>query len=443
LALVVFVKTYNIESRFPFGWDQARDANMAWQIIRDHKLTLIGPQVVSDDAFFLGPLWYYLLVPFYFLFNMNPLGAGAFAVINAVVTTLALYFLSRKLLGTKEAVFTSLIYALLPDAGAWNPILIPLLVIGTLWSLLEIIDGKKKYIILSFLLLGLGLQIHFQAIFFVILLIFSFYVYYKYKNKLPVKELIYGIGIFIFTFLPLIIFDLRHNFINFNGVFKLFGIGVPNLHNQITYLSQIENVLPKFLSTATFFLPNFMNYKVIIGPIILICALVGIYKMRIKKSKKILLTIFILLPVIIFSFYKGNLSEYYFVICTIPILLGFVGFLKIVFDSSLTGKLIVALLLCLLVIFQIKTVVTANDLTSLYYQKQTVLYLKQQKEDSIINVSFDVPVNADAGFKYLFKYYNFYPQNRPEGHLWTISIPAKKDLIKSRVIFGNMEIIRK
>ena len=76
-------------------------------------------------------------------------------------------------------------------------------------------------------------------------------------------------------------------------------------------------------------------------------------------------------------------------------------------------------------------------------QKQAIQYLKNQKEDALINVSFDVPVNHDPGFKYLFKYYGLKPQDIPEAHLWTISIPADKEPDKVRAVFGNVGVIRR
>lgn len=60
LVSIVF-KGYRLAELMPFEWDQERDAQMMWQMLKDYKPTLIGPRAVGADGFFLGPWWYYFL----------------------------------------------------------------------------------------------------------------------------------------------------------------------------------------------------------------------------------------------------------------------------------------------------------------------------------------------------------------------------------------------
>jgi hypothetical protein len=49
-----FLRFYHLEKRFVFDWDQENICYSVKNIIKG-KLTLIGPRVVSDAGFFLGP----------------------------------------------------------------------------------------------------------------------------------------------------------------------------------------------------------------------------------------------------------------------------------------------------------------------------------------------------------------------------------------------------
>jgi 4-amino-4-deoxy-L-arabinose transferase-like glycosyltransferase len=138
--------------------------------------------VVGPDAFFLGPLWYYLLTPAYFLFSLDPLGAAIFGAVVGFLTTLGVYLVVKNLFGIKEAFFASLIWSTFPDRVVWNPILIPLCVLLLLWTLVKISEKKAQYIPIAFLIFGLGLQFHFQAIFFIFPIFWAIFLYYIKAN---------------------------------------------------------------------------------------------------------------------------------------------------------------------------------------------------------------------------------------------------------------------
>ena len=69
----MYLRFYKIEYIQSFGWDQGRDAWLVRDIING-KIVLNGPRT-GIGHFHLGPLWYYLLVPFYLLTNLDPVGA--------------------------------------------------------------------------------------------------------------------------------------------------------------------------------------------------------------------------------------------------------------------------------------------------------------------------------------------------------------------------------
>lgn len=125
LFLAFFMRFHNLEARLPFGWDQARDAQVIWSILKAGKPTLIGPRVVSDDAFFLGPFWFYFLAPFFILFNMDPLSLGAVVLVSGVVTTLILFLFVKKIAGNVAALIGSFIWATILMSQPGIPCLYP------------------------------------------------------------------------------------------------------------------------------------------------------------------------------------------------------------------------------------------------------------------------------------------------------------------------------
>lgn len=442
LGVAVFFRFYKLEELFPFGWDQERDAQVMWHMLKEGRLILIGPRAVGPDAFFLGPLWFYLLAPFYFIFGMDPIGAAVFTAFSGIITTLAIYLvIIRYFFSTKEAIFGGLLWATQLDRVAWNPILIPLFSLIMLYLLIKIVGGKNKLIPLAFLVVGLGLHIHFQAVFFFVPLILALYFYYKRTSLIPIKDLVIGAVLLLLTFAPLLLFDLRHEFINIKSFLKFFSVS-PASHFQLSEVVYRINVAFSTLIRGIS-IPELSFIPISSGLIIFLLSTIGILVSSLNKQNKTMLLSFIFIPPLAFSFYKGVLSEYYFVLSTVPIIIGISIVLKKVYDLSYLGKSIVAILVLFLLGIRFTDLLSAQDLTSLYYKKQAVQYILNQKLDPIFNVSYSVPINAEAGIGYLFKFYGKEPQNIPEGHLWTIVIPANGENVPPLVTFGDIGVIRR
>src|SRR3990167_10223815 len=91
ISLGLFFSFYHLPEQYVFEYDRERDYRDVKSIVVDHKFTLIGPTV---NAFiYLGPWYNYFQVPFFILFDGDPLyGAYLIASINFAVCLL-IYFL--------------------------------------------------------------------------------------------------------------------------------------------------------------------------------------------------------------------------------------------------------------------------------------------------------------------------------------------------------------
>ena len=99
----IFLRFYLLEEKSSFGWDQVDNAWAAKNIIVDKKLPLVGMQAKGSSGFFIGPYYYYLLVPVYFLTNLDPIASGIFAGITSVISFFIIYFITRSLFSNKIA----------------------------------------------------------------------------------------------------------------------------------------------------------------------------------------------------------------------------------------------------------------------------------------------------------------------------------------------------
>src|SRR3990167_4634228 len=71
LSGAFFVRVYRVDQLMWFFFDQGRDALVIWRLWHEGKLFLIGP-VTGLAGIFLGPLYYYLIAPFYLMGGGNP-----------------------------------------------------------------------------------------------------------------------------------------------------------------------------------------------------------------------------------------------------------------------------------------------------------------------------------------------------------------------------------
>ncbi len=71
LAFAFFFRAYRVQGLLGFYYDQGRDGLVIWDLIHQGKMFLIGP-TTGLAGVFLGPFYYYLIAPFYFLGKGDP-----------------------------------------------------------------------------------------------------------------------------------------------------------------------------------------------------------------------------------------------------------------------------------------------------------------------------------------------------------------------------------
>src|SRR3989344_2122005 len=89
LVLAAFLRLYRIADYMTFLGDEGRDVLVVYNILHG-KLTLLGP-TSSVGGFFLGPIYYYFMAPFLWLFNYNPVGPAVMVALFGIATVYLIY----------------------------------------------------------------------------------------------------------------------------------------------------------------------------------------------------------------------------------------------------------------------------------------------------------------------------------------------------------------
>jgi 4-amino-4-deoxy-L-arabinose transferase-like glycosyltransferase len=408
LALFAFLRFYKLPQRTIFNWDQERDAFEVQKILSGDP-SLIGPRVLGPKGFFLGPYFYYLLAPFYFLTGGHPQAIVYFLIVLNLVFFLVAYLIVKKIWGEKTALIFLFLWSICPatiETTAWNPALIPLMIILIWYALL-----KKSYFWLG-LSLSLAINFHFQAVFlapFVLLFLF-------WQKELSGKNLgKVALGFFL-PFTPLLLFDLKHNFLNLK-LLAQFIKGRGEGGDFLAWLPVVKN-----------FLTGFWGQKEIWLSLTIILILLNFWLIKKRKNsfdKNFLKSLFCLYPIVLlgFSLYGQRPSEYYF-----NFLLPFFILVLALFINSF-GKLKRLFFLLLFVLLWLpKTMEKIAPISvSLAAKDRAIAYLAEENGETPAEVRYQAPLGEEAGFSYLLDYYGLVKATEGERKIWLISIPPAEE----------------
>lgn len=222
LFLAVFFRFFHLFSWLSWGMDQEYEAYLVKNIITGRHFPLIGVNA-SDTGLYLGPAFiYFASIPFMF-FNGNPLGWAFLASVVGVLVTYLIYRVGKEMFSAVTAVFASLFYGgsfltAFYDRQFWNPMLVPLFSLFLGFFLYKILKNHPKVLVLTALFFGLAIQSHLSVLIFIPLIVYVFWV----KHRIFSKRIIFlSLGIFLLTQIPLLIFEVKHNFINAKAAVRL------------------------------------------------------------------------------------------------------------------------------------------------------------------------------------------------------------------------------
>ena len=431
LLFAFLIRIYGIGELLNFHYDQGRDALVIWDLTHNGKLFLIGP-TTGLAGVFRGPFYYYLIAPFYLIASGNPIYPTIFLIFTSVLAVWLMYYLVLKFQDKQSAlisiILSSFSFALVM-ASRWlsNPtpmlLLSMLLVLGIYltvkgkqygWFIISFVSG------LSLFSFGSSGELFYVPAIFILLVL-------DWKNKPNLKTLLISLFLFSITFMPLVVFDLKHDGILRSGMAS-------------NFVEEKSFALPTKLvseSRTKFFYDSFSTKlfhsreKTEVVLLIILTVLTILYLPSLIKNRftRIIL-ILITAPVVGLYFYQGNHMNLYDYYMTgyYMIFLFFVSLvLGKVWNKNILGKLFVIFLLIIFIRnnyypLNFKLTDTSSSPNSLNFinQLQAVDFISKDSKDKEFNIDVYVPPVISYSYDYLFKWKGIRQEENQVNLLYTL-----------------------
>lgn len=432
LFLASFLRLYRISDYMTFLGDEGRDVLIVRHIL-EGKFTLLGP-TSSVGGFFLGPIYYYLMAPFLWLFKYNPAGPAVMVALFGIATVWFTYKIGSEFFNKKAGLIAALLCSVSPvviaySRSSWNPNLMPFFSLLTLYTLYKGVKDKKSYLFfLSGLFLGVTMQLHYLATF--LMVIFYVYIFYSdlviYKSLLRIKQLpkilaqyFYTIIGFLIGFSPFLAFEVRHGYPNIRSIFNfvfhskdvtaggnffaIIGSVFFRLFGRLMVGFPFEQ-LPKDFSLNLQSLPIII--LAVFGVGVFVFEYFSILKKRDEKVLKLsLIFTWFFLGVIFFGLYKKPIYDYYFeFIFPLPFLLVGNAFSFLLKRPYVYLKAIAVISLVALFAINIQGIPFRYAPNRQYEQAETIAkFVYDKAGGKPFNFALITGGNSDFAYRYFFE----------------------------------------
>lgn len=332
ILLGAFLRLYRIADYMTFLGDEGRDSLVWLRMVREGKFTLIGP-VTSIGNMHLGPLYYYLILPFSVIFGFNPVGSSVGVALFGLATIFLIYWVGKKWFGEVVGLTTAFLYAISPvvitfSRSSWNPNVMPFFALLTVWSIWQFWQNKKfLWLSIAGVSVSFAIQSHYLGLLLAPLVGLFWLITLKniFKNKKLMKQfIIFSFGslvlFFLLTIAPLLWFDLRHNFINYQAFRQFFT------DRQTTVNFKLYKAIPSFWPLWEVMVTRLIAAKDIvlgvwIAAVLLIGTIFSVWRLGIirTKAKKVLankglvlIIVWLLVGLWGMGLYKQHIYDHYF-----------------------------------------------------------------------------------------------------------------------------------
>lgn len=321
LLVAAFLRLWRIRDYIVFLGDEGRDALVWHNMVTKGDFTFLGP-TASVGGFYLGPIYYYLALPFYY-FWQDPVGPAIFVALVGVATVWLVWCVTTKWFGALAGWWAAWGYATAAlivryARASWNPNTLPFF--SLLGMYLAATGNRRRWwkFCAAGVCLGIAWQLHYLALILtpIYLIIAASSRSYFPKpifpirpNKLirpiiPVFLVILGwvIGYSIF-----IAFEVYHNFPNTRTVIEFLsrpGGSVLDFGAINMLRSATRNSIRLFFTVLSW--PDGLLSQAVTGLAVLGGTMAAI------SAKRYALLWWFYLGIILFSLYQGSISDYYF-----------------------------------------------------------------------------------------------------------------------------------
>ena len=447
LVIAGAIRFYRITEMAGFDYDQENGSYIVYSILNGNPIRLIG-QELSFGGMFMGPFYYYLLVPFYFLSHLHPIGGFVGSAITGLIIITAYYLLGNYLFGRPVGLIAAFLRSILFEELLHDWSMIPsyaceILILATWFCFYKIWNKEKLDFYIPAIAFIFGLYTSMYPILFPFY--FVFIVVLALRKIWPKKDIILkSVAAFILAVSPLIIFEFKFGFIQLRRFIEIirFNSQLNKNGSSLTYffkynLSEFTRILGfGFLPKATALILIFL----VLG--LLIYNKEGFWKGRFHF---IVLSVTYLIFILFFTYLPTHVSDNYFLTLSTLALLYIAGTLGI-FTKNLLGTLLVFGILLNIAVFNLGLLKARWDnpsLTTLYHKEAIVKeIIRRVPADKEFYVSYISTPGWNWGFKYLFRYYDKIPiEGNAKDPVFTIVIPKELSAESIDISSGSVGLI--
>lgn len=294
LLIGFIIRIYKISELMPFIGDTGWFYLSARDLLINTNIPLVG--ITSSHPWLhQGPLWTYLLSISLLLFSFNPVSGVLFPIFLSLSSILLIYLFLQQFFSTKSAVIACILFTFSPlvilhSRVPYHISVIPFFILAWYYFILLWTRGKKIFLYLSFLLIGIlyNLELASSIIWFTF---GAFFIYGIYSNKKWVRDfrdkkiIVKCLGVFLIPMIPILIYDTTHKFVQTFGFIAWIGYKI--IFAPVHMITQ--NTSDTFFSTLVF-LYDF-NTRLVFLPnnsvaLLITIASLGFFMFQVLKKEK-------------------------------------------------------------------------------------------------------------------------------------------------------------
>lgn len=423
IGVTLFLRLYQIDQRMTFLGDEGRDAIVVRRLLVEHHPPLLGPPT-SIGNIYLGPLYYYMMATAMAIGWLNPASAAMMVALIGTATVGLIYYLTRGWFGKLAALAAAFLYSISPTVityshSSWNPNPAPF------FGLLAILGFYKSHLSRNYLwliLVGVALafvvQMHYLSLILIPIfgLLWAVELFGSKTKSYFFLGTVISVAVFLLLMSPLLIFDLRHNFLNYHNIEKFFTDRQTTVN--LNFFNSLGRVLPIYKSAL---IDNYLSYgnvilNIVISFLILAPLLVALRQYSKKRKMEwpyLVLGIWLVGALLGLSTYKQTIYSHYlgFVNPAPYILLGaLISQLKKPYDK--VAAIVIVVALSLVTIPKNPLFYPPNN--QLRRTQEIAKFVIKESVNKDFNFALIAKNNYDAAYQYYLDLYGHSPKSLPD-----------------------------
>lgn len=434
----------------PFAYDMGRDLLWAKDIAFYGIPTLIGPAASIWGVYF-PPFWFYFLSIPLLLANGHPLSAVYVTALSILATALFSYLFFRKL----SSLFAITLFIIILfnaklvniSLFAFHANLLPFLTLLSIYFIFLAVVKSPSFFPISLFIVSLMYAADpAPAAAFTFVPIFAYFAFKLYRRGF-IKILLLSILAYLIPLSPLILFELRNNFIQTKSLLAYFHGENPSLSGSLPLAERIINRLSVYFD---FFKSGFAGDNLPIAIILPILTITGLYFFSRQKERMTgLVTLFkitlasLIIPFLVFTLlFNVEVKNWYLYGAAVPIAIilacAFYGLI-----NGLRSKTVFVIITSVFLLVNLlpyaqneKAAASRRDPATLANQLQVIDAIYQDPKDKPFAVYVYTPAIYDYHYQYLFWWQGVrHKKGLPQDFAY---LPNQPDYVRNKQVYAPL-----